>query len=185
MKPVVVVIDMQNDFFEQKERLLEQKDLLIKNINELTEQARNRGVPIIWVRQVWKADLSDSPKHIKNSGKGIVIEGTKGSELLKGLLKLSGDCEIIKTRYSGFFGTKLNELLEDLKIDTLIIGGINTHACVRMTAIDAWQRDYDVIIAKDCVGSYDDEHHKVTMRYFEPVITKIKTNDKIRELLKN
>lgn len=182
MKPALVVIDMQKDFF-QKKRLLEQKELLVKNLNELITLARKHKLPVIWVRQVWKDDLSNSPKHIRQSGEGYVLEGTKGSKLLDGLSKLSGDYEVIKTRYSGFFGTKLDSLLNELGVNTLIIGGINTHACVRMTAIDAWQKEYDVIVAKDCVGSNDDEHHKVTMKYFNPVIARIKTNEEISRLL--
>jgi nicotinamidase-related amidase len=182
MKPIVIVIDMQNDFF-RKEKLLEQKDLLVKNINEMINLAHEHNIPVIWVRQVLKSDLSNSPKHIKKSGKGQVLENTEGSKLLNGLLKSNTDYEVIKTRYSGFFKTNLDSLLMELGVDTLIIGGINTHACVRVTAIDAWQRDYDVIIAKDCVGSYDSEHHKITMKYFEPVIAKVMTNEEINKLL--
>ena len=182
MKPALVVIDMQKDFF-QKKHLLEQRELLVENLNRLIELARKHKLPVIWVRQVWKYDLSNSPKHIRQSGKGYVLEGTKGSELLDELSKLSEDYEVIKTRNSGFFGTNLDSLLNELGVDTLIVGGINTHACVRMTAIDAWQKDYDVIVAKDCVASYDDKHHKVTMKYFEPVIAEIKTNEEIKKLL--
>ena len=182
MKPVVVVIDMQNDFFK-KERLLEQKDSLVKNINDLTTLAREHNVPVIWIRQVLKVDLSNSPKHVRELGKGEVLEGTEGSKLLSGLEKKARHYEVIKTRYSGFFKTNLDDLLDKLKVDTLIISGINTHACIRMTVIDAYQRDRDVIIAKDCVGSWDDEHHRVTMKYFEPVIAKVKTNDKIKNML--
>lgn len=181
MKPVVVIVDMQKDFFK-KERLLEQKDSLVKNINDLLVLTRNRGVPVIWIRQEWKKDLSNAPKNIRQSGEGYALEGTEGSHLVEGLKKLDEDYEVIKTRYSGFFNTNLDQLLKELKIDTLIFGGINTHACVRTAAIDAWQREYDVIIAKDCVGSYDDEHHHVTMKYLKLVIAKIKSNEEIKAL---
>lgn len=43
----------------------------------------------------------------------------------------------------------------------------STHACVRMTAIDAYQHDYPVYVITDCVGSYDLEHHEVTLRYID------------------
>jgi nicotinamidase-related amidase len=33
------------------------------------------------------------------------------------------------------------------------LAGINTHACIRTAAIDAFQRDYDVILAGDCIAS--------------------------------
>jgi nicotinamidase-related amidase len=38
------------------------------------------------------------------------------------------------------------------------IAGINTHECVWTTAVDAYQRDFDVVLARDCIGSYDAEH---------------------------
>lgn len=182
MKPAVVIIDMQNDFF-MKKRLLEQKDSLINNINDLTSFARLKSIPVIWIKQIWKADLSNSPKHIRKSGKGYVLKGTDGSKPLEKLEVSKEDKEITKTRYSGFFKTDLDDLLSEMVVDTLIIGGINTHACVRMTAIDAWQRDLNVIIAKDCVGSYDDEHHKITLKYFDPVIAEIKSNEEIKNIL--
>ena len=48
-----------------------------------------------------------------------------------------------------------------------------THACVRMTAIDAYQRDYDVIVAAECVASSDPEHHDITLRYLDGNIARI------------
>ncbi len=39
-----------------------------------------------------------------------------------------------------------------------MLAGINTHACTRMTAIDAYQRDLAVILPREAVDSYDKEH---------------------------
>jgi isochorismate hydrolase len=36
------------------------------------------------------------------------------------------------------------------------------HACVRTTAIDAYQRDLDVIIPREAVGSYDRNHEAMS-----------------------
>lgn len=155
---------------------------MIKKINELNRFGRQHGIPVIWIRQVLKADLSDSPKGIKKSGKGVALEGTLGSKLLPELHTESTDKEIIKKRYSGFLGTNFERLIRKSGVDTLVIGGIYTHSCVRMTAIDAYQRDYDVIIAKDCVDSWDEEHRRVTMKYFEPTIAQVKSNEEISEL---
>ncbi len=177
-----LIIDMQKDFFTKKE-LSDQKQQLITNINDLINFLHPKHIPIIWIRQVLKKDLSNSPKHIQKSGKGVVLEDTQGAELIQGLSKSEQDYEIIKTRYSSFFNTSLDDLLKELKVDSLIISGINTHACIRVTAIDAYQRDLNVIIAKDCVSSYDKQHHQITMNYFEPVIATVKTNQQIKESL--
>src|SRR5579863_7309947 len=138
MKTALLIIDMQNDFFES-ERLQSLKDGLIKNINTLIGIAREKSIPIIWVRQEMKADMSDAPIGIIKAGKPIVVTGTLGAQLLDGLQKEKGDYEIIKTRYSPFYKTGLEDLLKKLGVDTLIISGINTHACVRMAAIDGYE----------------------------------------------
>lgn len=178
MKYAVVIIDMQKDFFE-KESLASQKERLIKNINSLTASARKKCVPVIWVRHVLKADLSDSPLGDRDIGERRVIEGTPGADLLEGLVVEPGDPEIIKKRYSAFFKTNLEDMIKTLGTDVIIVAGINTHACVRMTVIDAYQRDYRVVVAKDCVGSWDQEHHEVSLRYFEPKIAKVLSNQEI------
>ena len=55
---------------------------------------------------------------------------------------------------STFIRTNFEEILRQMNIDTLILAGVFTHGCVGRTAIDAYERDYNVIIAKDCVFSH-------------------------------
>ena len=58
-------------------------------------------------------------------------------------------------------------------IDTVVLAGINTHACVRTTAIDAYQRDLDVIIPREAVGSYDRNHEAMSLRYMDGKIASV------------
>ncbi|MBL8299408.1 MAG: isochorismatase family protein [Rhodanobacteraceae bacterium] len=66
-----------------------------------------------------------------------------------------------------------------LSCTQLLIGGINTHACVRTTVVDAYQRDYEVIPASDCIASHDKEHHDVTCRYMDGKLGRGMTNSQI------
>jgi isochorismate hydrolase len=50
-----------------------------------------------------------------------------------------------------------------------------------MTAIDAYQRDYRVVIASDAVASYDEEHHQVTLRYLGREMAQLMTNAELFE----
>lgn len=180
MKTALLIIDMQNDFFGS-ERLQSLKDELIEKINSLATIARKKSIPVIWVRQEMKADMSDAPRGIKKAGKPLVVVGTPGAQLLEGLQKEAGDYEVIKTRYSPFYKTELEDLLKKLGIDTLVISGINTHACVRMAAIDGYERDYEIILAVDCANSHDEEHHKISVKYLSSKIAHIMTNAQIQE----
>jgi isochorismate hydrolase len=103
----------------------------------------------------------------------ITIAGTAGCELLPELEHSPADPMIVKKRYSAFFGTDLDARLSKIRPDILVIAGVNTHVCVRMTAIDAYQRDYHVIVAAECVASSDLEHHQVTLRYLDGNIARV------------
>lgn len=75
--------------------------------------------------------------------------------------------------YSAFFRTDLDRLIADYNIDTVVLAGINTHACVRTTAIDAYQRDLKVIIPKQAVGSYDRSHEEISLRYMDGKVASV------------
>ena len=163
---VLIVIDMLNDFFK-KGRLAERQADLVNSVNEVVGLFRRLDRPVVWVRQEFAPDLSDAFLVMRQRGTSITIAGTEGCQILSELDRRPQDRVIVKKRYSAFFGTDLEALLADLKPDPLVVAGVNTHACVRTTVVDAYQRDYTVVIASDCVDSYDQEHHEVTMRYLD------------------
>jgi isochorismate hydrolase len=120
---------------------------------------------------------------MRAKGVRITIAGTAGCRIDSDLTVDPSDMVIIKKRYSPFYGTSLDQVLADLKPDGLILAGINTHACIRMAAIDAYQRDWEVILAADCVDSYDPEHHDVSLRYMKGKIASVMSNAEIQKML--
>ena len=138
---------------------------------------------MIWVRQEVRADLSDASLEARRLGSALTIAGTDGCRLLPELDQHPADCAVVKKRYSAFFGTDLDRMLASMAPRRLVLAGINTHACVRTTAIDAYQRDYDVIVASECVASHDVEHHAVTLRYLDGKIATLMTNADVIRLL--
>ena len=168
----LLVVDMLEDFF-QKGPLKAKRDELAQNINTLTSAARELSIPVIWIRQEFRYDLQDAFLVMRKQNIRITIADTEGCRILHELKRAPGDHEIIKKRYSAFFETGLDALLEELKVNHVIIAGINTHACVRMAAIDAYQRDLEVTIPRQCVASYNAQHHDITLEYLEGSIAKV------------
>jgi nicotinamidase-related amidase len=162
---VLLVIDMQVDFFDH-DRLKARRGELVARTNELVSYMRKAGVPVIWVRQEFAADLTDAPLDVKRNGFRVTVAGTPGAAFLPEL-EVGDDAVITKKRYSAFFGTSLDETLRSYRCERVIVAGVNTHACIRTTVVDAYQRDYDVILASDCIDSADAEHHDVSLRYME------------------
>jgi isochorismate hydrolase len=98
-----------------------------------------------------------------------------------GLAVDPSDTVLVKKLYSAFFGTTLDQSLACAR--RLVLAGINTHSCIRMTALDAYQRDWEVILAEDCVDSYDQEHHAVSLGYMRDKIASVMSNEAIENML--
>jgi len=178
-KPALLIIDMVNDSFLSEE-LSAKRAELCDLINKLLRFARENQFHIIWVRQEFKADLSDAFLEMRDENINMYIEGTFGSKILEELEQMDDENEIIKKRYSAFFRTELDDLLKQLNPSFLVLAGVNTHACIRTAAIDAYQLDYRVQIISDCVASPDKRHHDVTLDYLER-ISKVVKLDKFKE----
>jgi nicotinamidase-related amidase len=177
-RPVLIVIDMVNDFLEKWASAPKQR--LVRSINDLVGIMRQCGHPIIWVRQEFEPDLGDAFREMKTKGIRITIKGTVGSQIDPDLAVAQSDPVVIKKRYSAFYKTELDQLLRRLRPDALILAGINTHACVRVTAIDGYQRDWEIVVAGECVDSYDQEHHDISMKYMKDKIATVMSNQEIR-----
>jgi maleamate amidohydrolase len=171
-RPAVFVIDMLNDCFGHAE-LDRIRNELCSSINQLTAFSRAKGFPVIWVRQEFEPDLNDAFLDMKRENIRMFIKDTMGSRILDELVRDDSDIEVVKKRFSMFYGTELESLLEELDADPLILAGVNTHACIRTAAIDAYQRDFQVIIIRDCVASKDLEHHEITLDYLDGGVAQV------------
>ena len=153
MNPALVIIDMQNWFFRSEERR-EKLSELIESINELIEVATSRNITIFQVLTIHKADKSTWNIVMKKHNFSALLEGSDEAKLLPDIKFDSSQEIIVKTRQSTFIRTNFEEKLKGKNIDTLILGGVFTHGCVGRTAIDAYERDFNVILAKDASFSH-------------------------------
>ena len=183
MKPILIVIDMQNDFF-RKEGLAIQRQKLSAANNELIVFAREHNIPVIWIVTKYAADFSDATLEMKKYNSLICVEGSHGAEIISEMDFHPADDIVLKKRYSAFYQTGLIERLNQYQPTHLIMSGINTHACVRTTAVDAFQMDFEVILARDCISSYDRAHHEISMNYMDGKIGTALSNPEIFELCK-
>jgi maleamate amidohydrolase len=172
LKPVLLIIDVLIDYLDRWPQT--DRAGLVDAIRSLVETFRATGLPVVWVRQEFEPDLSDAFLVMRRDNISVTIRGTPGCRIIPELVPLVHETEVIKKRYSAFFGTSLDRLLSTYGADTVVLAGVNTHACVRMTAIDAYQRDLDVIIPREAVGSYDRDHADMSLRYMEGAIAQVR-----------
>lgn len=171
MRPMLLIIDMLVDFLDRFPAT--ERAALVAAIRALADVFRQAGHPVAWVRQEFAPDLSDAFLEMRRDNMRVTIAGTPGASIIPELAPRPDDPHFVKKRYSAFFGTPLDEIIRARGVDTLVLAGVNTHACVRMTAIDAYQRDLEVIIPREAVGSYDREHAAVSLRYMDGRIARV------------
>ncbi|MGM7636086.1 cysteine hydrolase family protein [Bacillus sp. Hm123] len=102
------------------------------------------------------------------------IAGTNGRTLYGQLQELYERCQeddnlyyMDKTRYSAFAGTDLDIKLRARRITEVHIIGVCTDICVLHTAVDAYNKGYDIVIHKEAVASFNEQGHKWALGHFE------------------
>lgn len=100
------------------------------------------------------------------------IRGTAGRDLY-GRLKTVHEHNkntiywIDKTRYSAFCGTELELNLRARGIHELHLVGVCTDICVLHTAVDAYNKGFDIVVHEDAVASFNQTGHEWALEHFQ------------------
>lgn len=102
------------------------------------------------------------------------INGTPGKQLygkLQDVYLVNKDKANVfyfdKTRYSAFTGTNLELKLRERNIQELHLVGVCTDICILHTAIDAYNKGFDVVVHEKGVASFNEGAHKWALEHFK------------------
>jgi nicotinamidase-related amidase len=88
---------------------------------------------------------------------------------------------VIKPRHSAFYASALEALLAYMGVQRLIISGLSSHQCVLFTANDAYVREYQLKIPRDCIAAPSVQQTRFALRYFQMVLSAdIRTSAQLR-----
>jgi nicotinamidase-related amidase len=157
MKPALLAVDIQRYYLERgHEEKLAGVDKLVAKTNDLIDFFYMHGLPIFRIQLVHKADGSTWNQQMKPHWTGELLpgtltEGTWEAEPHPNLHQNETDIVVTKTRGSAFLRTDLEATLRGLAVDTVVVAGFSTNRCVGLTAMDAWERDFRVILAGEAI----------------------------------
>ncbi|XP_077219119.1 putative inactive nicotinamidase At3g16190 isoform X2 [Tasmannia lanceolata] len=122
----LLVIDMQNDFILPGAPMhVAGGPAIVPAVVKAVEIARDHGISIIWVvreHDPFGRDVELFRRHLYGDGKERpTSKGTKGAELVEGLVIEEGDYKVVKTRFSAFFATNLHSLLQSNGIKNVVV----------------------------------------------------------------
>jgi nicotinamidase-related amidase len=157
----LLLIDVINDLeFEGGDRLLPQALAMADHLQRLLQWSHAVGLPTIYVNDnvgKWRSTFPDVLAH--------ALGPVRGAPLVRRLRPDEDAYVVLKPKHSAFFGTTLDVLLRYLKVDTLILTGLTGDRCVLFTAIDAFLRDFRLLVPSDCVVSIDPEYNRQALDY--------------------
>jgi len=178
-RAALLTIDVQNDFTRPSAPAeIEGTAAAVPEMRRLVEAFRGADAPVVHVVRLYRADGSNVDQCRREAverGAEIVRPGTEGAELvdelkpatdatldadrlLAGEFQQAGPREWVtyKPRWSAFYGTGLDEFLDDRGVDTVVVCGCNFPNCPRTTMYAASCRDYRLVFVPEATSrTYD------------------------------
>ena len=166
----LIVVDMQNAYCSKGGYIdlcgfdVSGAPPVIEECARLVAACRAAGIPVIYLQNGFSPDQREAPPsapvwHKSNAlrfmreneayaGK-LITHGTWDHEIVPELAPRPGDLVVAKSRYSGFAGTALGQILAARRIRTLLVCGVATNVCVESTIRDAYHREYFPVMLTD------------------------------------
>ena len=163
----LIIVDMLKDFMEEKGALFCGNECrgIIPFVVETVETMRRHGDVIIFLGDCHDEDDKEFdlfPPHC--------IVNSEGAELIDELKVMPGEYFINKRRYSGFYGTNLDEILTKENVHEVYLAGVCTSICVMETVSDLRNRDYPTFVFRKGVADFDQEAHDFALKRMEGIL---------------
>lgn len=149
-----------------------------ETISTLTEEfIRNGDFTVFAIDMHLKADKYHPETKLFPSHN---IKGTRGRNLfgrLQQVYESNKERENVhymdKTRYSAFAGTDLEIKLRERKITEVHLVGVCTDICVLHTAVDAYNKGFEIVIHEKAVASFNQAGHEWALGHFKDCLNAI------------
>ena len=172
----LITIDTQWDTLDGQPLEIPGTSSILPNMSRLLSAFRALHRPIVHIVRLYNPDGSNVDlcrKAAVEAGRGALAPGTPGSQLAPGLLtddSVSLECDVLlaggiqtlspqefviyKPRWGAFYQTCLESPLRRLGVTTTIFTGCNFPNCPRTSIMEASERDFRIVLARDAVSGF-------------------------------
>jgi len=144
MKTALLIIDVQNEFFNRSKACSDSLKSAIEYINAAIDLFRKKNLPIVVIQH--KTEEQN------------LVPGQPAFDVPKNVKVEPQDLSVVKTYSNSFTKTGLAEKLRELSVDTVLVTGFSAEYCVLSTYRGAQDFDFTPIILKGSLASDNPEH---------------------------
>ena len=138
MKRALIIIDMQNGVFGLTKPVFG-KDALIDNVRKAIEYARTHGITVVF-------SFHSNATFLRRDSAGYL--------LVPPLAVADGDIVIEKTHPDIFSNPRLEEILAEKKIGSLLVTGLISNGCVQQACKTALAKGFQVTLLQDAHSTF-------------------------------
>jgi len=144
MNTALILIDIQNDYFENGTMTLVGSEKAGLNARQVLEKFRADGLPVIYIQHIATSSTAT-----------FFLPQTNGAEINEKVKPTDGERVIVKHFPNSFRETELLVVLRSKNIANLVICGMMTHMCVDATVRAAKDFGFNCIVIGDACATKD------------------------------
>jgi gluconolactonase len=193
-RTALIVQDMQNDVIIEGGAFAESgspghavEQNVVANSMKLADACRAKGVPVIHVHYIVEEGAPglklNAPLFQGLKEAGALVRGSWGAAPADGLEPKPGDYVVEKMRMSAWEGTKLEQLLVGLGIDTVIVTGAWTNMSIEHTSRTGADKGYTMIVPEDCCSTMNADWHNASINYALQNVSTVTSSGEVIEAL--
>ena len=207
-KSALIVVDVQRWFTEPEHpfaQVIEKlvpgatagyfdrvRSTVVPNIRRLQEAFRSQGLPVIFLGVgCYLQDGRDLPAWMRDFDQlGLTLLGRRVTPLVNDsswqidgrVAPLPGEMVLNKTSSGALNSTKLDQILHNLGINSLVVCGLTTAVCVTQTARETADRSFRVVVVEDACTEMSQEMHQAALLAFSWVFGRVRATEEVINL---
>lgn len=163
-RPAVMIVDMQVGLDDPAYKVGADQTPAVEAIASLLPHARERRVPLLYIRTGYRPDGSDGGMFVKKIPGLLELQVDSPAFEIDPRIPPGPEDYVVHKRFtSAFFQTNVPALLMELKIDTIILTGCSTSGCIRAAAMDGISYGYRIIVPEECVSDRAEGPHRANL----------------------
>ena len=168
---------------------------VLPNIRALQNSFRSRGLPVVFCifgsvdsegRDLpgWLKDFDELGMQLLGRRPNPVVEGASW-QIDEAVAPLPGELIVNKTTSGALSSTTLDQTLRNMGITSLVVCGLTTAVCVGLTARQAADRSFRVVIPSDACTEVSHEMHEAALLSFSHVFGQVRGTHEVCEFVES
>jgi nicotinamidase-related amidase len=149
---VLLIVDMITDYaYPDAEAVEPSVERALPGIVRARDAADAAGVPVVYAN-----DLAGDWRCSRETGVRRALDGRR-PDLVRPIVPRPDDVFFFKGQHSAFYGTPLEHMLDRMETRQVVLTGQVTEQCIIYSALDAYVRDYEIVVLQDAIAALDED----------------------------